>query len=209
MLTYRLPGEGWAHRADVPLQDAQRAMRLIRSSATTYGIAPSRIAALGFSAGGHLAATLATDSSRNLAPARGAVDRIDARPDAVGLIYPVIAMVSPFAHPLSTRRLLGDAPTPDAITLHSPASRVTATTPPLFLVHALDDGVVPSDNSLLMMSSMRRAGRPLEVHLYGEGGHGFGLGASSSPVNAWAQSFDVWLQRTFSMALITSIPSRA
>lgn len=152
---------------------------------------------------------LATDSSRNLAPARDAVDRIDARPDAVGLIYPVIAMVPPFAHPLSTRRLLGDAPTPDAITLHSPASRVTATTPPLFLVHALDDGVVPSDNSLLMMASMRRAGHPLEVHLYGEGGHGFGLGASSSPVNAWAQSFDVWLQRTFSMALITSIPSRA
>lgn len=201
VLTYRLPGEGWSHRADVPLQDAQRAMRVIRADAAKYGLQPGRFAVLGFSAGGHLSATLATDFAQEVYAARDAVDRQDARPDAVGLIYPVIAARPPYTHGLSARRLLGSRPSPEAIARRSPAERVTTATPPVFLVHALDDGAVPPENSLLMLEALRAAKRPVELHLYEEGGHGFGLGAPEASSGHWIDSFDLWLQRVFATPL--------
>lgn len=95
VLVYRLPGEGWPDRADVPLQDAQRAMRLIGGQADRYGFNASKVAAVGFSAGGHLAASLATGFAEPVYAARDDIDRLDARPAAVGLIYPVIAVERP------------------------------------------------------------------------------------------------------------------
>jgi acetyl esterase/lipase len=196
VLIYRLPGEGWSHRADVPLQDAQRAMRLIRGDAARYQVDARRVAVLGFSAGGHLAATLATDfDQRSYAP-RDAVDRLDARPDAAGLIYPVIAARPPLTHALSATRLLGDRPTPEDVARRSPADRVTTATPPVFLAHSLDDPAVPSDNALAMMQAMRAAKRPVEAHFFEEGGHGYGVGRPERPNGAWPVLFVEWLERT-------------
>ncbi|KZE17088.1 MULTISPECIES: alpha/beta hydrolase [Sphingomonas] len=197
VLVYRLPGEGWANRADVPLQDAQRGLRMVRAAASKDGLDPHRVAVLGFSAGGHLAATLETDFAQTVYPAHDAVDRIDARPDAAALIYPVIAAAPPFTHALSAERLLGKKPSAAAIARRSPADHVTATTPPTFLLHAMDDGAVVPDNSMAMMAALRRAGRPVEAHFAAEGGHGFGVGSPTLPVGHWVETFDHWLQRQF------------
>ncbi|MCT8003950.1 alpha/beta hydrolase [Sphingomonas sanguinis] len=197
VLLYRLPGEGWANRSDVPLQDAQRGMRMVRAAATRDGLDPDKVAVLGFSAGGHLAATLETDFAQTVYPPRDAIDRIDARPDAVGLIYPVIAASAPFTHALSAERLLGNKPDAAAVARRSPAEHVTATTPPTFIVHAMDDASVVPDNSLAMIAALRRAGRPVEAHFGNEGGHGFGVGSPNLPIGHWTEWFDRWLQREF------------
>ncbi|KQN80787.1 esterase [Sphingomonas sp. Leaf67] len=196
VLTYRLPGEGWTDRADVPLQDAQRGLRMVRAAATKDGLDPHKIAVLGFSAGGHLAATLETDFAQAVHAPRDAIDRIDARPDAAALIYPVIAAAAPFTHAQSAAQLLGKNPDPAAVARRSPAEHVTATTPPTFLLHAMDDRAVVPDNSLLMMAALRRAGRPVESHFLTEGGHGFGVGPATLPAGHWVEMFDRWLQRS-------------
>lgn len=195
VLVYRLPGEGWTDRADVPLQDAQRAMRLIRASAGDHGVDPEQIFAIGFSAGGHLAASLATDFAQPVYAPRDAVDRLDARPRAVGLIYPVISMSPPDTHGDSRARLLGEAPSAAAVARRSPAAHVGPGTPPLFLMHALDDPAVPPANSLEMMTAMRVAKRPVETHFFEEGGHGFGLGSPRLPVHGWLGLFATFLDR--------------
>lgn len=196
VLTYRLPGEGWAARADVPLQDAQRAMRLIRSYAAEYKLDPARIAALGFSAGGHLAATLATRHHENVYAARDAADGLDARPWATGLIYPVISLRDPITHGLSRQLLLGVSPSKQQIDRRSAELHVDAATSPLFLCHALDDDAVPVENTLRMMSAMREARRPVEAHLLQEGGHAFGVGRPGTPSAQWIELFSAWLDRT-------------
>ena len=195
VLVYRLPGEGWTRRADVPLQDAQRAMRLVRSQAGALGYAPDQVSALGFSAGGHLAATLATDFGQPVYPARDAIDRLDARPSATGLIYPVISMAPPVTHAESRARLLGPAPGAAQIARRSPAAHVSSDTPPIFLMHALDDPAVPPENSLEMLQALRAAKRPVEAHFFEEGGHGFGLGPAKLPVHQWPGLFAAFLDR--------------
>ncbi|MBC9034103.1 alpha/beta hydrolase [Sphingomonas sp. JC676] len=195
VLTYRLPNEGWHPRWAVPLMDAQRAMRLIRARATEFGVDPARVAALGFSAGGNLAASLATAFAQRLHDPVDAIDAQDSRPAAVGLIYPVITMRAPATHALSRRMLLGAAPAAELIALRSAENHVDATTPPLFLAHALDDAKVPADNSLMMAAACRAAQRPCELHLLQEGGHGFGIGCEGTPASLWADSFRLWLAR--------------
>jgi len=198
VLTYRLPDEGWADRADVPLQDAQRAMRVIRSQAGRYGYDPASVSAVGFSAGGHLGASLATGFADTVYRPRDAVDALDARPAAMGLIYPVISATAPITHAESAMRLLGANPAPDLIARRSPALHVTAQTPPGFIVHALDDSAVPVENSLIMMRALQAAKRPVEVHLFEEGGHGFGIGPSDKPCGQWPALFAAWLDRHLS-----------
>ena len=197
VLIYRLPGEGWASPWTVPLQDAQRALRIVRSRTASDGAAEDRVVALGYSAGGHLAASLATAYQLRATPPRDAIDRIDARPSAVGLIYPVIAMTPPFTNPQSALSLIGADPSPDLIALRSPAQHVDAQTPPTFLVHALDDTAVPPENSLSMLAALRQAAVPTEAHLFQQGGHGFGLGKPDTPGGQWPVLFDLWLGRLF------------
>lgn len=198
VLTYRLPDEGWVDRADVPLQDAQRAMRIIRSHARRYGYDEASVSAVGFSAGGHLGASLATGFGDAVYRPRDAIDALDARPAAMGLIYPVISATAPVTHAESALRLLGANPTPALVARRSPAQHVTAQTPPTFLVHALDDGAVPVENSLIMMRALQAAKRPVEVHLFEEGGHGFGVGPSDKPCGQWSALFAAWLDRHLS-----------
>nr|WP_313804365.1 alpha/beta hydrolase [Sphingobium sp.] len=193
VLFYRLPGEGWADRSNVPLADAQRAMRLIRARAKDHGIDPARVGAMGFSAGGHLCADLATRfDQRVYAPVDGA-DTLSARPVLAAPIYPVISMTPPVAHAGSREMLLGRAPNMALERLHGPHHNVSTATPPCFLVHAEDDPTVPVENSLLFRQALKEKGVPVETHLFAEGGHGFGLrGAVGKPAAAWPGLFLAW-----------------
>lgn len=196
VLRYRLPREGWAQAADAPLQDAQRAIRLIRAGAASYGTDPKRVAAMGFSAGGHVMASLATRHQAQVYPAQDAADRIDARPDLSALLYPVIDMARPLAHPGSREALLGPHPTPAAEAAYSPQRHVDATTPPTFLVHAADDPSVAVDNSLNYLAALRAAKVRAEAHIFEEGGHGFGIYlARGKPAHAWPELLLTWAQR--------------
>jgi acetyl esterase/lipase len=195
VLVYRLPGEGWHGREDVPLQDAQRAVRLIRAYSADYGLSPEQLYAVGFSAGGHLGASLATGFAEPVYTPRDRADALSARPQGMGLIYPVISLEPGITHAESALRLLGENPWSDLLARRSPALHVTAETPPTFLMHAIDDPAVPVENSLSMLRALREAGRPVEAHLYQEGGHGFGLGAPNMPVHSWIELFANWIDR--------------
>ncbi len=198
VLNYRLPSEGWRDGPVVPLQDAQRAMRIIRSTAASHGVDPDRISAIGFSAGGHLAASLATGFAEPVYAPTDAADRIDARPSAAGLIYPVITMTEPYTHAGSRRLLLGADPSDQLVAARSPEQHVGPTTPPLFLAHACDDPAVPVENSLMMMAAARTAHRPVEAHFFQEGGHAFGVGYPGSPTSEWIPLLHLWLGRALS-----------
>ena len=195
VLTYRLPGEGWQSRSDVPLQDAQRAMRVIRTHARHFRINPDKLSVLGFSAGGHLAATLATQHSEITYTGVDAADRLSARPLAAGLVYPVVTMEPPWTHAQSRSLLLGDSPTDAEVQRRSAEHHVDAATPPIFMVHSFDDGAVPIENSLRLMTAMREAQRPVEAHLFQEGGHGFGVGHPNTPSEHWTAVFASWVRR--------------
>ncbi len=196
VLRYRLPAEGWDNAADVPLQDAQRSMRLIRSRAVSLGVDPKRVCAMGFSAGGHVAASLATSPNADVYAPIDAVDRVDARPNLSVLMYPVIDMALPYAHAGSRTALLGRSPTPAAERAYSPQHHVGPRTPGTFIVHANDDPAVPPENSLNYLAALRRAAIPAEAHFFEEGGHGFGIGlARGKPAAAWPDLFLAWAAR--------------
>ena len=189
ILLYRLPGEGWAQRADVPLQDAQRAIRLIRANADRYGVQPDHVAILGFSAGGHLAGSLATRFDDRVYDPIDHADTLSARPDLAGLIYPVITM-GPEAHVGSRDNLLGPASTPAQRDAWSIEKLVSEGTPPVFLCCAGDDGTVPPVNSLMMYQAMLKAGQPAELHAFEKGGHGFGVRLPKTlPGSHWPDLF--------------------
>ncbi|GAA0316245.1 alpha/beta hydrolase [Sphingomonas oligophenolica] len=193
VLTYRLPGEGWTNRWNVPLQDAQRAIRLIRANAKRYAVDEARVAVLGYSAGGHLAASLATEFAEPVYSPRDAIDTHDPRPSAAGLIYPVITLSPRYSHAQSAAALLGPTPDDALIARRSADLHVTTATPPTFLAHALDDSAVPPENSFMMLSALRSAGVAAEAHFFERGGHGFGLGSPDAPTGHWPAMFDLWL----------------
>lgn len=194
VLFYRLPGDGWADRADVPLADAQRAVRLVRSRAAADGIDPARVAFGGFSAGGHVATSLLTRFDAPVYAPVDAADTLSARPDALAAIYPVVSMDAAIAHPGSRDNLLGPAPGAAAEALHSPERQVRKDMPPLWLLHAEDDSVVPVANSVRLREAARAIGAPCESHFFERGEHGFGLmKAAGLPVAIWPELLWNWL----------------
>ena len=193
VLYYRLPGEGWANRADVPLADAQRAMRLIRSRAPHYGFDPDKVGALGFSAGGHVCGDLATRYDAKLYDPLDAADRLSARPAIAAPIYAVQSMSQPLAHGGSRDMLLGPNASPELQRAHSPAHNVTAATPPCFMAHAEDDTTVSVENTVEMRAALKAAGVKVETHLFTAGGHGLGLpGPAGEPARHWKEMFVTW-----------------
>ncbi|OYU16456.1 MAG: alpha/beta hydrolase [Alphaproteobacteria bacterium PA4] len=200
VLFYRLPGEGWADAPNVALTDAQRAMRLIRHRAGDFGIDPARVAAMGFSAGGHVCADLAARFALPCAEAGDGADRLSARPMLAAPLYPVVSMTPPLAHPGSRRLLIGDDARLEAA--HSPDRNIPADAPPHFLLHAEDDPTVPVANTLGLRAALRARGIPVETHLFAEGGHGFGLRlVQGKPAAAWPDLFLAWAKH---MALIAT-----
>ncbi|MBO9624685.1 MAG: alpha/beta hydrolase [Sphingomonas sp.] len=195
VLFYRLPGDGWAAGPDTALSDAQRAMRLIRARAGRDGLNPEKVGAIGFSAGGHLCADLATRFAADTYKPVDAADKLGAQPFVAAPIYPVISMTAPIAHAGSREQLIGKDAPPALEAAHSPDRNVTKATPPCFLVHAEDDGTVPVENSLLFRAALRAAGVPVETHLFTAGGHGFGLRrAAGKPAEVWPELFLSWAQ---------------
>ncbi len=195
VLLYRLPGDGWAAGPDAPLQDAQRAIRLVRSRVGRDGFDAGRVGVIGFSAGGHLAARLATQPGLATYAPLDAVDRLDARPSVAALLYPVISLEPGLAHAGSRDELLGADQTPARLRDYSADHMVTAATPPTFVAQAIDDRTVPVANSLAMSAALRGAGIPTELHLFETGGHGFGLTLPDGSASSWPDLYLAWARR--------------
>ena len=195
VLRYRLPGDGWAAGADAPLQDAQRAMRLIRSRAADYGVDPHKIAVLGASAGGHLAGLASVRTDAVYEPA-DAADAVSFRPDLSLLMYPVATMEGPHVHEGSRDNLLGQSPTPARLAAYSLERMDWRGAAPVFLLHAMDDAAVPVENSLQLLSTLKAAAVPVEAHLFQEGGHGFGVRLiQGKPAQIWPDLARAWAGR--------------
>lgn len=195
VLRYRQPYDGWAAGPEAPLQDAQRAMRVIRAQAERLGVNPAKVAALGFSAGGHITASLAERYDAPLAPGVDAADALDAQPSLTALLYPVITMGAS-AHAGSRTNLLGEHPDAAALAHHSLELHAHARMTPTMLIQAADDETVPIANALLMFNALLAVGVKSELHAFEEGGHGFGLRfVGDKPVRLWPNTFLEWAQR--------------
>lgn len=177
-----------------PLQDAVRAVRVIRSRAAEFGIKADRIGLLGGSAGGHLAASAGSMFDAPEARTGHALDRVSGRPDFTILVFPVITMQDPYAHGVSRRALLGDSPSAALKSRWSIDEQVSAGTSPTFLVHSSEDTVVPVENSLLLYQALRRARVPIEMHLYPKGPHGSGMAPALGPTAEWPRHCETWLR---------------
>jgi acetyl esterase/lipase len=196
LLTYRLPAEGHQNGADVPVQDGQRAVRVVRANAAEWGLDPDRIGFLGFSAAGHLGASLVANFDRVLVAPQDDVDRKSARPDFAVLAYPVVSMEADVAHMDSRLNLIGAAPSAELVARHSPDRHVTASAPPTFIVTADDDAVVPAENSVRFYLALKKAGVAAELHVFKDGGHGFSLEhAPGLPVAGWPHLCVQWMKR--------------
>jgi len=181
LLKYRVPGEGSFPRSGpypksaMALEDAQRTVGLVRFHAADWHIDPHKIGVLGFSAGGHMVAAMSTHFEHRLYPAVDAADQESCRPDFAVALYPGHLSLNPRIFALN------------------PDIRVTGETPPTFLLHAEDDPVDPVENSLVYYAALRKAGVPVEMHLYAQGGHAFGLRRTKFPVTGWPQLVETWL----------------
>ena len=190
VLKYRLPNEkAMTKQHEVPLMDAMQAMKLIRQNSGRWNIDVNKIGVMGFSAGGHLAATLSTHY--NL----GEKASEEAKPNFSMLIYPVISLNQTISHGGSRDNLLGPDKSEELIKYHSNELQVSAKTPPAFLVHAMDDGAVPVENSIEYYLALKKFKTPAEMHLYPIGGHGYGFRTQGkgSLVN-WPAAMEGWLK---------------
>ncbi|QDK81994.1 alpha/beta hydrolase [Spirosoma sp. KCTC 42546] len=188
VVKYRLPSDSiMVDKSIGPLQDAQRAIKVVRERATEWGLKPDKIGIMGFSAGGHLASTAGTKFGE---PLIDNTNKTSLRPDFMILIYPVISMNETLSHKGSRTNLLGAKPTAGQIERFSNELHVTNQTPPTYLTHTGDDKVVDVDNSLTFYEALRHHNVPTELHLYPTGDHGFIL---KLPTEEWMQPLFVWM----------------
>lgn len=191
VLKYRL---GPRYHHPIELGDAQRAIRLVRSRAAEFGVSPDRVGMMGFSAGGHLAATAATKFDDGVANAADAIDRASSRPDFLILGYPVISFDPAITHAGSVRSLLGENPAPALREELSADLHVTANTPPAFLFSTNADTAVPAENSVRFFLALRQAKVPAEMHIFENGPHGVGLDLSDPALGVWPTLLTNWLR---------------
>ncbi len=193
VVKYRLPiSKSLENNQFVPLQDAQRAMRLTRYMAKNWNIDDNKIGIIGFSAGGHLASTLGTHFDDEVYKYVDGADLLSARPDYMALVYPVISFSDSLVHSGSKKALLGDEPDNESIRYFSNELQVSENTPPTILFHAADDKAVPPQNSLLFFRALNQKGVPAELHIYPEGGHGFSLATKHQSLSRWTQHLYEW-----------------
>ena len=190
VLQYRL-GPKYHHPA--MMNDAQRAIRTVRSRAEALHIQPDRIGIWGFSAGGHLASTAATHFDAGNSSASDPIDRAGSRPDFAILSYAVISL-GEYAHVGSRNNLLGKEPDPKLVEDLSNDLRVTPQTPPTFLFHTSADTAVPAENSVRFYLALRKAGVPAEMHIFQNGPHGVGLAPTDATLSAWGGLLANWLR---------------
>ena len=182
----------WGHPA--PLQDVLRAIRLVRSRAAEFSVAPDRIGVMGSSAGGHLAASASTLFDHADGRTGAALDVVSARPDFAMLAYPVITMTDPAAHGGSRHSLLGAAPDAALLAQMSVERQVSTATPPTLLLHTQDDKSVPVQNSLMYFEALTRAGVPAELYVFEQGGHGIAMRDGLGNASAWPRRAQEWLR---------------
>ncbi len=189
VLKYRLPVDAiMTDKSTGPLQDAQQAIKLVRENAVKWNIDPAKIGIMGFSAGGHLASTVATHFENTL------IDNpkgTSLRPDFQVVVYPVISMQQALTHRDSRKQLLGEQPSQQLVDLFSNELQVKDNTPPAYITHAADDNVVDVDNSINYFEALRRHKVPVEMHVYPKGGHGFIFGR-----RGWMTSLLEWIGTT-------------
>jgi acetyl esterase/lipase len=178
-------------RHPVPLLDAQRGLRILRAFADAHGLSTEHVGVMGFSAGGHLAGSLATQPSVEAGWVGDEVGGISFRPDFAILIYPVISFIAPWSHFGSRDNLLGIPADPQLADQLSIEKAVTVDTPCMFIVHAQNDGTVPVANSLVLTQALSDRGVQAELHVYADGGHGFGMAAN----HEWCPALLKWLAR--------------
>ena len=189
VLKYRLPDDAIMENKTIgPLQDAQRALEIVRQHALEWKIDPARIGIMGFSAGGHLASTASTHFASPVIETGG----LSVRPDFSILIYPVISFTDSLMHKGSRDNLLGNDVSATRVSEYSNEQQVNSSTPPAFLVHASDDKAVPAGNSIAYYQALLRNKVPAELHLYQNGGHGFGLNNKTTD-DQWTDRLKNWL----------------
>ena len=191
VLKYRL---GPRYHHPIELEDAQRAIRVVRSRAGEFEVSPDRIGILGFSAGGHLASTAGTHFDAGNSSAADPIDRASSRPDFMILAYPVISFVAPYSHRGSATNLLGENPDPKLLAELSNEFHVTPQTPPTFLFSTDADTAVPSENSVAFYLALRKAGVPAEMHVFEKGPHGVGLDLGDPALGEWPTLLANWMR---------------
>lgn len=212
VVKYRLGSSGYRH--PIEMGDGQRAIRWVRANAAKYGIDPKRVGVLGFSAGGHMASTVSTHFDNGDASASDSIDRKGCRPDFSLLAYPVITMDKSFTHVGSRENLLGTTPSQALVDLMSNEKQVTAKTPPAFLFHSTDDGVVPIKNSYSYLDSLKKRGVAGELKVYDHGGHGYGMadGKGGAPtdavLNTWPGLAGKWMDAQGFFKQATALATR-
>jgi acetyl esterase/lipase len=200
VLQYRL---GPKYHHPVELEDAHRAIRMVRAHAGEYGVATDQVGMWGFSAGGHLTATAGTHFDSGDASASDVVERQGSRPDFLILGYPVITFEEPYVHHGSLKFLLGDSPDPKLVNSLSEETQVTKETPPTFLFATTDDKTVPVMNSVMFYSALVKAGVPAEMHLFQQGAHGVGLAEANPQLSVWPDLVAKWMRERGYMAAVS------
>lgn len=191
-LIYRLPNDGWD--AGAPFMDAQRAMKIIRTRAGEFGVDPQRIGILGFSAGGHLAGFTAYQPTRALYAGADRLEAVSARPDFAVLLFPVVTLRKPYDTTRTRREIIGDKAGPVAEDQWSLDTYASKDAPPTIIFAAADDPTTPPGHGLLLFEKLVAAGASAELHLFRNGGHGWGLGNPDQVISQWPMLFEKWAQ---------------
>jgi acetyl esterase/lipase len=206
VLQYRL---GPKYHYPVELEDAQRAIRMVRANAAEYGIAEDHVGMWGFSAGGHLTATVGTHFDAGIAGAGNGVDQRSSRPDFLILSYPVITFEEVGVHSGSRLYLLGDSPDPGLLQSLSAELQVSKETPPTFIFSTTEDKTVPVINSVMFYSALVKAGVPAEMHLFQHGAHGAGLAPTNPQLSVWPDLLAKWMVERGYAAATSAMPGPA
>lgn len=189
-LIYRLPNDGWDSSA--PFMDAQRAMKIIRTRAGEFGVDPAKIGIMGFSAGGHLAGFTAYQSARALYAGADRYEAVSARPDFAVLLFPVVTLRKPYDTTRTRREIVGEKATAAAEAAWSLDTHVTKDAPPTIIFAAADDTTTPPGHGILLFQTLIAAGASAELHLFRDGGHGWGLGKPEQVISQWPGLFADW-----------------
>lgn len=189
-LLYRLPNDGWD--AAAPFMDAQRAMRIVRTRATEFGIDPKQIGIMGFSAGGHLAGFTALQAQRKLYAGSDKYEKASARPDFSVLLFPVVSLRKPYDTTRTRREIIGEAPSAESENAWSLDTYASADAPPTIIFASADDKTAPPGHGIMLFEKLNAAGASAELHMFRDGGHGWGLGKPEQVLSQWPEMFVKW-----------------
>ncbi len=189
-LIYRLPNDGW--EATAPFMDAQRAMRIVRSRASEFGVDPKQIGIMGFSAGGHLAGFTALQPKRPLYAGADSYEKASARPDFSVLLFPVVSLRKPYESTRTRREIIGRDPNIEAQNAWSLDTYASADAPPTIIFASADDTITPPGHGILLFEKLYAAKASVELHLFRDGGHGWGLGRQDQVLSQWPDMLLKW-----------------